>query len=123
LDEVFVKVNGRLCYLWRAVDHEGEVLEAVATVKRDKAAALKLLKRIMKKYGAPRIIVTDEFRAYSAAMNEIGVAAERHEAERHEVGGLLNNRAENSRQPFRRRRRPSVFERDLHCIACIEDKG
>ena len=51
LDEVFVKVNGKLCYLWRAVDHEGEVLEAVVTAKRDKAAALKLLKRIMKKYG------------------------------------------------------------------------
>src|SRR5580658_7130114 len=63
LDEAFVKVNGKLCYLWRAVDHEGEVLEAVATVKRDKAAALKLLKRIMKKYGAPRSIVTDGLRA------------------------------------------------------------
>src|SRR5580698_3027160 len=73
LDEVFVKVNGRVCYLWRAVDHEGEVLEAVVTSKRDKAAALKLLKRIMKKYGAPRSIVTDGLRAYSAAMNEIGV--------------------------------------------------
>jgi putative transposase len=70
LDEVFVKVNGTLCYLWRAVDHEGEVLEAVATAKRDKAAALKLLKRIMKKYGAPRSIVTDGLRAYSAAMND-----------------------------------------------------
>ncbi|MGC2783849.1 MAG: DDE-type integrase/transposase/recombinase [Roseiarcus sp.] len=77
LDEVFVKVNGKLCYLWRAVDHEGEVLEAVATAKRDKAAALKVLKRIIKKYGAPRSIVTDGLRAYSAAMNEIGVAAER----------------------------------------------
>ena len=53
LDEVFVKVNGKLCYLWRAVDHEGEVLEAVVTTKRDKPAALKLLKRIMKKYGSP----------------------------------------------------------------------
>ena len=74
LDEVFVKVNGKLCYLWRAVDHEGEVLEAVVTAKRDKAAALKLLKRIMKKYGAPRSIVTDGLRAYSAAMKEIGVA-------------------------------------------------
>ena len=68
LDEVFVKVNGKLCYLWRAVDHEGEVLEAVVTAKRDKAAALKLLKRIMKKYGRPRKIVTDGLRAYSAAM-------------------------------------------------------
>src|SRR6202161_4820408 len=51
LDEVFVKVNGKLCYLWRAVDHEGEVLEAGVTARRDKVAALKLLKRIMKTYG------------------------------------------------------------------------
>src|SRR5271169_3395579 len=54
VDEVFVKVNGKLRYLWRAVDHEGEVLEAVVTARRDRAAALKLLKRIMKKYGPPR---------------------------------------------------------------------
>jgi putative transposase len=60
LDEVFVKVNGKLFYLWRAVDHEGAVLDAVVTSKRDKAAALKLLKRILKKYGRPRKIVTDE---------------------------------------------------------------
>jgi DDE domain len=59
LDEAFVKINGKLRYLWRAVDHEGEVLEAVVTSKRDKAAALKLLKRIMKKYGSPRRVVTD----------------------------------------------------------------
>jgi putative transposase len=51
LDEVIVKVNGKLFYLWRAVDHEGEVLDAVVSSKRDKAAALKLLKRILKKYG------------------------------------------------------------------------
>ena len=63
-----MKVNGKLCYLWRAVDHEGEVLEAVITARRDKAAAHKLLKRIMKKYGAPCSIVTDRLRAYSAAM-------------------------------------------------------
>ncbi len=98
LDEAFVKVKGTLCHLWRGVDHEGEALEAVATAKRDKAAALKLLKRIMKKYGARRSFVTDGLRAYSAAMNAIGVAADRHE-----VGGRLNNRAENSHQPFRRR--------------------
>jgi putative transposase len=67
LDEVFVKVNGKLRYLWRAVDHEVEVLEAVVTAKRDKAAALKLLKRIMKKYGLPRSIITDRLRADSAA--------------------------------------------------------
>ena len=99
LDEAFVKINGKLCYLWRAVDHEGEVLEAVVTSKRDKAAALKLLKRIMKKYGAPLSIVTDRLRAYSAAMREVG------NADRQEVGGRLNNRAENSHQPFRRRER------------------
>ena len=99
LDEVFVKVNGKLCYLWRAVDHEGEVLEAVATAKRDKAAALKLLKRIMKKYCRAGIIVTDRLLAYSAAMKEIGAG------DRQEVGGRLNNGAENSHQPFRRRER------------------
>ena len=111
LDEVFVKVNGKLCYLWRAVDHEGEVLEAVVTARRDKTAALKLLKRIMKKHGAPRSIVTDGLRAYSAAMNEIGVAAERHE-----VGGRLNNRAENSHQPFRRRERAMQRFRSLKTL-------
>ena len=84
LDEAFVKINGKLCYLWRAVDHEGEVLEAVVTSKRDKAAALTLLKRIMKKYGAPLSIVTDRLRAYSAAMREVG------NADRQEVGGRLN---------------------------------
>ena len=99
LDEVFVKVNGNLCYLWRAVDHEGEVLESVVTAKRDKTPAVKLLKRIMKKYGGPRKIVTDGLRAYSAAMREVG------NADRQEVGRGLNNRAENSHQPFRRRER------------------
>ena len=86
LDEVFVKVNGKLCYLWRAVDHEGEVLEAVVTARRDKAAALKLLKRIMKKYGAPRSIVTDGLRAYPAAMNEIGVSADARRRYEHDIG-------------------------------------
>jgi putative transposase len=105
LDEVFVKVNGKLCYLWRAVDHEGEVLDSVVNANRDKAAAAKLLKRIMKKYGRPRKIVTDGLRAYSAAMREVGIA------DRHEVGRGLNNRAENSHQPFRRESGPcSAFE-------------
>jgi len=87
LDEVFVKINGQLCYLWRAVDHAGEVLETVVTVKRDKAAALKFLKRIMKKYGQPRSVVTDGLCSYPAAMKEIG------NADPHEVGRRLNNRA------------------------------
>ena len=131
LDEVFVKVNGKLCYLWRAVDHEGEVLEAVVTVKRDKAAALKFFKRIMKRYGRPRKIVTDGLCSYCAATKEIG------NADRHEVGRRLNNRAENSHQPFRRRERAmlryryrriesffrarSCGERQLHLAALSRD--
>jgi putative transposase len=97
LDEVFVKVNGKLCYLWRAVDHEDEVLDAVVTAKRDKAAALRFLKRIMKRHGRPHKIVTDGLLAYAAAMREVGVG------DLHEVGHRCNNRAENSHQPFRRR--------------------
>jgi putative transposase len=99
LDEVFVKVKGKLCYLWRAVDHEGEVLESVVTAKRDKAAALKLLKHIMKKYGRPRTVVTDGLFSYPAPTKEVGIA------DRQELGRRLNNRAENSHQPFRRRER------------------
>ena len=110
LDEAFVKVNGKLCYLWRAVDHEGEVLEAVVTARRDKAAALKFLKRIMKKYGHPRTVVTDRLRAYSAAMKEIG------NADRQEVGRGLNNRAENSHQPFRRRERAMLRFRSMRTL-------
>jgi transposase-like protein len=110
LDEVFVKVNGKLCYLWRAVDHEGEVLEAVVTAKRDKAAALRFLKRIIKKCGRARTIVTDGLRAYSAAMKEVG------NADRQEVGRGLNNRAENSHQPFRRRERAMQLFRSMRTL-------
>ena len=72
LDEVFIRINGQQHYLWRAVDHQGEVLETVVTAKRDKAAALKFLKRIMKKYGRPQSVVTDGLYSYRAAMSEIG---------------------------------------------------
>jgi|SRR5450432_3562391 putative transposase len=99
LDEVFVKINGKQCYLWRAVDHEGEVLDAFVTSRRDKAAALKFLKRIQKKHGRTREIVTDRLPAYAAAMTENGGGP------RHETGRRRNNRAENSHQPFRRRER------------------
>jgi putative transposase len=97
LDEVFVKINGEMHYLWRAVDHEGEVLEVFATKRRDRKAALAFLKRAMKRYGRPQAIVTDRLRSYAAAMKDIGV--ERRQA----CGRWLNNRAENSHQPFRRR--------------------
>ena len=72
LDEVFVKINGAQHYLWRAVDHEGEVLESFVTKRRDKVAALKFLKKAMKRYGNPQVIVTDRCPSYGAAMKEIG---------------------------------------------------
>jgi putative transposase len=76
LDEVFVRINGETHYLWRAVDHEGEVLEVFATKRRDRRAALTFLKRAMKHYGRPASIVTDRLRSYRAAMNVIGNAAD-----------------------------------------------
>jgi putative transposase len=94
LDEVFVRINGETHYLWRAVDHEGEVLEVFVTKRRDRKAALKFLKRSMKLYGQPRVIVKDHLRSYRAAMNMIGNAADQ------ECGRWLNNRTENSHQPF-----------------------
>ena len=72
LDEVFVRINGEVHYLWRAVDHEGEVLEAFVTKRRDRKAALGFLRRAMKRYGRPRVIVADRLRFYRAAMKEIG---------------------------------------------------
>ena len=99
LDEVYVRINGEMRYLWRAVDHEGEVLESFVTKKRDKAAALKFIKKAMKRHGRPKAIVTDGLRSYGAALKEIGGK------ERKGVGRHLNNRAENSHQPFRRRER------------------
>lgn len=72
LDEVFVKINGERHYLWRAVDHEGEVLESIVTKRRDKVAALKFMKKAMKRYGSPEVIVTDKLRSYGAAMKVIG---------------------------------------------------
>jgi putative transposase len=110
LDEVFVRINGETHYLWRAVDHEGEVLEVFATKRRDRKAALRFLKRAMKRYGPPASIVTDKLRSYQAAMNVIGNAAG------HTCGRWLNNRAENSHQPFRRREEAMVKFRDVKTL-------
>ena len=77
LDEVFVKINGGTHYLWRAVDHEGEVLEVFATKRRDPKAVLQFLKRAMKRYGRPKVVVTDWLRSYQPAMNVIGNGATR----------------------------------------------
>ena len=97
LDEVFVKINGVTHYLWRAVDHGGEVLESYVTKRRDREAALTFLKKIMKHHGQPRAIVTDRLRSYRAAMKIIG------NERTQEVGRWKNNRCENSHLPFRRR--------------------
>ena len=110
LNEVFVKINGEKHYLWRAVDHEGEVLEVFATKTRDKGAALKFLKKMMKRHGKPKAIVTDKLRSYGAAMKEIG------NADVQETGRWLNNRAENSHQPFRRRERAMLRFRRRHTL-------
>ena len=110
LDEVLVKINGETHYLWRAVDHEGEVLEVFVTKRRDRKAALRFLRKAMKRYGRPEIIVTDELRSYSAAMKVIGNAAAQ------ECGHRLNNRAENSHQPFRRREGAMAKFRDAKTL-------
>ena len=113
LDEMFVKINGEKHYLWRAVNDEGEVLEAFATKTRDKGAALKFLKKMMKRHGKPRAIVTDRLRSYGAAMKEIGNAGVQ------KTGRWLNNRAENSHQPSRRRERAMLRFRRMHTLQKI----
>jgi len=110
LDEVYVKINGEMHYLWRVVDHEGEVLESFASKTRDKAAALTFIKRAMKRHGKPQVIVTDGLRSYTAAMKEIG------NAEDQEVGRWLNNRVENSHQPLRRRERAMLRFRRMKTL-------
>ena len=97
LDEVFVKINGKQHYLWRAVDHEGEVLECYVTLKRNREAALRFLKKAMKKYGVPYEIVTDKLASYGAALREMDLS------HLHTDTKGANNRAENSHLPFRRR--------------------
>ena len=97
LDEVFVKITDERHCLWRAVDHEGEVLESFVTKTRDKKAALKFLRKTLKRHGRSNEIVTDRLRSYGVAPREIGID------DRQETGRWANNRVENSHQPFRRR--------------------
>lgn len=110
LDEVFVRINGEMHYLWRAVDHEGEVLEVYASKQRDRKTALCFLKRAKKRYGRPQAIVTDRLRSYGAAMKDIGIEG------RQVCGRWLNNRAENSHQPVRRREGAMARFRDLKTL-------
>lgn len=121
LDEMFVSIGGRMMYLWRAVDAEGEVLEILVQHRRDKRAALKLMRSLLRKQRfAPTAIVTDKLRSYGAALREIGMT------DRHVSGGRLNNRAENSHQPTRRRerlwigfKRPGSTQRFLSAHAAV----
>ena len=92
MDEFFVKINGKRHYLWRAVDHEGKVLEAVVTKRRNKRAALKFLKKLMKRHGRAEEIITDRFASYKAALRELGAL------EKQKTGRWLNNRVENSKR-------------------------
>ncbi len=110
LDEIFVKINGERHYLWRAVDHEGEVLESLVTKTRDKKAALEFLKKAMRKHGRPEVIVTDRLRSYGAALKELGAGA------RQETGRWVNNQAENSHLPFRRRERAMLRFRRMRSL-------
>ena len=100
LDEMVVRIAGKQMYLWRAVDHEGEVLEILVQRRRDRSAAVKLMRKLLRKQGfAPTRVTTDKLRSYSAAFRHLGLSCH------HEQGLRQNNRAENSHQVVRRRER------------------
>ncbi len=110
LDEMYVKLNGEMVYLWRAVDHEGEILESYITTKRDKTAALAFMRKALKRHGAPATIVTDGLKSCRAAMNDLG------NADKQEGGRHANNRVENSHLPFRRRERAMLRFRRMKTL-------
>jgi hypothetical protein len=118
-----VLIAGRRFWLWRAVDDEGEVLDLLVQRRRDKTAAVKLMRKVLKKQGfAPDVPVTDKLRSYGAAKSEIGLSA------RHDQGLRANNRAENSHQPRRRRERkmqhfksPESAQRFLSIYAVVQN--
>jgi putative transposase len=99
IDEAYLKFNGVTHFPWRSVDHEGEVLESIVTKTRDRKAALKFLKKTMKRHGRPETIVTDRLRSYGAALKDLDRGDDR------EMGRWLNNRAEDSHLLSRRQNR------------------
>jgi transposase-like protein len=100
LDEMVVRIAGKHMYLWRAVDHEGEILDMLVQRRRDKRAALRLMRKLLRKQGfAPKLLITDKLGSYGAALRHLGLSCH------HEQGIRKNNRAENSHQPVRRRER------------------
>lgn len=110
LDEVYLKINGEMHYLWRAVDQEGEVLEGSVTKARDKKAAHKFMKKALRRHGSPEAVTTDSLRSYKAAMSELG------NSDKQEVGRWANNRVENSHLPFRRRERAMLRFRQMKSL-------
>ena len=110
LDEVFVRINGETHYLWRAVDHEGEILESYITKTRDKAAALTFMKKALRRHGSPAAITTDGRRSYRAAMSDLGCE------DKQVIGRWANNRVENSHLPFRRRERAMLRFRQMKTL-------
>ena len=97
---MFVSINGKRRYLWRAVDCEGEVLDILVQSRRNKKAALKLIRKLLKKQGfVADTIVTDKLPSYGAALKDLGLS------KHHDFGGRKNNRAENSHLPVRQRER------------------
>ena len=123
LDEMVVRIAGRQMYLWRAVDHEGEVLDMLVQRRRDKRAALRLMRKLLRKLGfAPRLLTTDKLGSYGAAFRQLGLTG------RHQQGLRANNRAENSHQPVRRRERkmqrfksPGSVQRFLSLHAAVHN--
>ena len=100
LDEMVVRIAGKRMYLWRAVDHEGEILDVLVQRRRDRGAAVRLMRKLMRKQDfAPKRVVTDRLRSYSAAFQHLRLSCH------HEQGLRQNNRAENSHQAVRRRER------------------
>ena len=105
-----MRINGETHYLWRAVDHEGDVLKCCVPKRRDRKAAFKFLRKTMKRHGCAHIFVTDKLRSYGAAMKVIG------NVDKQETSRWLNNRAENSHQPFRRRERAMLRFRRMRSL-------
>jgi putative transposase len=100
LDEMVVRIAGRRMYLWRAVDHEGEVLDMLVQRRRDKRAALRLMRKLLRKHGfAPKLLTTDRLGSYGSAFRHLRLTCP------HQQGIRANNRAENSHQTVRRRER------------------
>ena len=107
---MYVRLNGEMVYLWRAIDQEGEVPESYVTRTRDKDAALRLIKRAMRRHGKVETITTDGLRSYKAALAALGCG------EKQEVGRWANNRVENSHLPYRRRERAMLRFRQMKSL-------